>query len=214
MKFKSKTSKSIKDTIRNYIMNNYKEYLLIFVIFLIGIFMGVFIVNNYDESKINVISSYIEDFINNLKNIENIEKNELIINSIKKNIFLAISLWIAGTTVIGMPVVLIIIGMRGLSLGYTISVCTYSLGLGKGILFNVITLLLKNIVFIPAILTLGISSIRLYKSIIKDRRRENIKIEILRHTIISLLMIGVLIVASIIENVISIPLLKTVINYF
>lgn len=214
MKVKSKTSKSFKEGIKNYIIENYKDYLLVFSIFLIGIFIGVFIMNNYDENKANIISNYIEQFINNLKNTNNIDKAELITISIKENIFLAIGIWIAGTTVIGMPVVLVIIGIRGVSLGYTISACTYSLGFWKGILFNIISLLLKNILFIPAILTLGISSIKLYKSIIKDRRRENIKIEILRHTILSLLMLGVLVLSSVVECIISIPLLKGLIRYF
>ena len=48
----------------------------------------------------------------------------------------------------------------------------------------------------------------------KDRRRENIKVEILRHTIISSLMGIVLVFSSIIENTVSITILKNVINFF
>ena len=67
---------------------------------------------------------------------------------------------------------------------------------------------LQNIFFIPAIITIGVSSIKLYKSIIADRRKENIKIQIFSHTIISLLMLAVLIFSSFIENEISVILLK------
>ncbi len=52
--------------------------------------------------------------------------------------------------------------------------------------------MLQNIVFIPCILALAVSGIKLYKAIVKDKRRETIKIEITRHTIISsLLLVGI-----------------------
>ena len=211
---KNNITQKTKITIKNYIINNYKEYLLVLVIFLIGTFIGVIIVNNYKDDHLNNVSNYINNFIIKFKDANNINKNELVIESIKSNIRLAFIIWFSGTTIIGIPVVLGMIGIRGLSLGYTISACTYSLGVGRGILFNISALLLQNILFIPAILTLGVSSIRLYKSILKDRRKENIKIEILRHTIISLLMLGVLIVSSFVENIISMFILQSIIKYF
>ena len=78
---------------------------------------------------------------------------------------------------------------------------------------EMLALFLQNILFIPAILTIGVSSIKLYKSIITDRRKENIKIEIIRHTIISVIMLCVLILSSLIENEVSLNLLKMGIKY-
>ena len=214
MKRKIKTTQKIKTIVKNYVIYNYKEYLLVLAIFIIGLFRGVIIVNNYKEEHLNNISNYINNFVIKLKESNNINKNEIIIESIKNNMLLTIIIWFAGTTIIGIPVVLGMIGIRGVSLGYTISACTYSLGVWKGIIFNLSALLLQNILFIPAIFTLGVSSIKLYKSILKDRRRENIKIEILRHTIISLIMLGVLIASSFVENIISMFILQKLIKYF
>ena len=60
----------------------------------------------------------------------------------------------------------------------------------------------------------SVSGLKLYKSIIKDRRRENVKIEIVRHTIFSILVLIMLIIASLIETYISTSLLQTVIGLF
>ena len=195
-----------------YIKNNSKEYILTILIFLIGLFIGVMFVNNCSEDKIKIIDEYILQFEEKFKQIEKIDTNTLFISSVKNNVLLAIELWIAGTTVIGMPIVLGIILYRGFCLGVTISSISVTLGVGKGIVFSVCTLGLQNLFFIPAIITIGVSSIKLYKSIIADRRKENIKMQIFSHTIISLVMLAVLIFSSFIENEISVSLLKLIIT--
>ena len=203
-----------KTTIINFLKNNSKEYLLVIIIFIIGMFIGVMLVNNTSVENQQIIENYILNFIEKFKLIANLDKLNLLTTSIKDNIILAIALWIAGTTIIGMPIVFGIILFRGFCFGYTVAAVTFTLGLGKGIFFCILSLFLQNIFFILAILTIGVSSIKLYKSIIADRRRENIKIEIVRHTVISLLMLVVLIFSSFIENRISVNLLKFGIKYF
>ena len=204
----------IKTAIANYIINNAKEFILIGLLFIIGVFVGVIIINNCSELQGQEISTYISEFINRFKNIGNLDKTSLVMDSIKNNIILSVIIWLAGTTVIGVPVVLAVILFRGICLGYTISAISYTLGSFKGTLFCIISLCAQNILFIPALLGLGVSSIRLYKSIIKDRRRENIKIEIIRHTVFSVLMLGVLVISSFVENIISVSILQNMIKFF
>ena len=203
-----------RDTLKDYIRNNYKEYLLVSLLFLIGIFVGVMIINNSKESQISEITTYINEFITKYKQIENINKLALIIDTIRKNLLVALILWLAGTTVIGMPIVLTIILIRGTILGFTISSIAITLGPLKGILFCLLAIFLQNIFYIPAILSIGVSSIKLYKSIVRDKRRENIKLEIIRHTLISGFMIILIVMSTIIENAISLELLKMFIKYF
>ena len=201
-------SLKIKEIMKKYVKNNYKEYILISVIFIIGLFIGVMFVNNLNQDKANMISDYIMQFINNFKQDNQIDKSELFIRSVKNNLILTIGLWIAGTTVICMPVVLGIILYRGFCLGTTISSISMVLGIKKGTIFCMLSLFLQNIIYIPAIITIGVSSLKLYKSIIADRRKENIKIQIISHTIISLLMLLILIFSSFLENEVSVRLLK------
>ena len=203
-----------KNIFVNYIKNNFKEYILVSLLFIIGLFISVLVINNCDNDCLEEISAYINDFIDNFKNAESINKIELFIDSVKNNIFLTLILWLAGTTIIGVPIVLIIILLRGLSLGYTISIVTYTLGTFKGLEFCFISILLKNLLFIPALLTLGVSSIKLYKSIIQDKRKENIKIEIIRHCIISILMLLILILSSLVDAFISAPFIRIIVQYF
>ena len=205
---------SWKTILKEYIKNNFKEYLLVCILFIIGIFIGVMTINFSNENNIEEIEKVINEVVNNYKKVENINNLQLTFQSIKRNVLFAIILWTGGTTIIGLPIVLLSILIRGVILGFTISSITVALGTLKGILFCIGSVALQNVLYIPAILTISVSSIKLYKSIITDKRKENIKIEVIRHTIISTIMIIVLVLSAIIENFISLKFIKKIIKYF
>ena len=204
----------IKNTIKEHIINNSKEYIIVFIIFIIGIFLGVLFVNNSNEETLTQITNYLSEFIDKMKNTSNLQYNDLLKNSIFQNLILTISIWFFGTTVIGIPIVFGLVLYRGFCLGYTISACIAMMGLSKGLSFILLSLILQNLLAIPAILALAVSGFKLYKSIIKDNRKENIKLEFIRHTLFSILMLIMLIISSLIEVFISTNMLKYLIKYF
>ena len=199
---------------RGDVENNKKEYVLVTLIFLVGIFLGVMFINNIQEAQMAEITEYLKSFTEKLKNTEKLETYSILKTTILENVILAITLWFFGTTVIGIPIVFGIILYRGFCLGYSIASIITIMGAGKGIIFVLTTLVLQNIIFIPVLLALAVSGFKLYKSIIKDNRKENIKIEIIRHTMFSLIMLLLLIISSIIEVYISVGILKCFIKYF
>lgn len=204
----------IKEIIKQHIINNKKEYMIVTLLFIIGIFLGVLFVNNVQESQRTEIESYFNHFIEQMKQTEKLDSMSLLKTSIGQNFLLAVIIWFFGTTVIGIPVVFGMILYRGFCLGYTIAVCISVMGFSKGILFVLINLLLPSLFLIPAILALAVSGFKLYQSIVKDKRKENIRLEIVRHTIFSFVMVGLLIIASLIEIFISTHVLKFLIKYF
>ena len=204
----------ILQTIKEHVLNNKKEYIIVSILFVIGIFLGVFFINNVGQEPKTLITEYLNQFIEKLKSTEDLNLIELLKTSIGQNIMLAIGLWFFGTTIIGIPAVFGIVAYRGFCLGYTIAACISIMGISKGIIFVLILLLLQNLLVIPAILALAVSGIKLYKSIMRDKTKENVKIEMLRHTVFSLIMLMVLIVSSVIEIFISTNILKLCIKYF
>lgn len=192
-----------KQIITNHIQDHIKEYLLVTFIFLIGVSIGVILINHITKENYTQIQEYINGFIKTVKEDYHIDTGELLKNSLMDNLKLTVAMWFIGSTVIGVPIVLGIVLYRGFCIGYTISSAIMVLGTQKGVLFSLTTMLLQNILFIPMLLVLAVSGIRLYKSIMKDKRKENIKLEIIRHTGYSLMAFIVLILVSLIEVYIS-----------
>ena len=207
-----KKKNEIWNVIKEDILNNAKSYFIIIIIFVIGILLGVMFVNQTkDKSE---IESYINTYIDETKTIQSGDYFVELQKDIKSNISLVLLLWFAGTTIIGIPIVLGVIVFRGFCLGYTIASCVYVLGRMKALIFIAMTILLQNIIFIPSIMILGVSSIKLYKSIVKDRRKENIRLSIVKHTILSAIILIALIISSVIKIQISYRLIVSFIKYF
>lgn len=196
-----------------HIQNNLREYIIASVIFVLGIMIGIYFVNNLDTEHITQITDYIKNSVNSIKE-GNIPNNfEVLKESIKNNILLVTLLWLMGSTVIGLLLVYLIVCFKGFSIGYTISSIVYVLGKGKGTILLATTMLLKSVIAIPCIISLAVSGMRLYKSIMQDRRKENIKIEIARHTLFSVFILFLLICSSFIESYISKSILIHFIKY-
>ena len=207
-----KRKNEIFTTIKEDIVNHAKAYFIVVIIFTVGLFLGVLFVNKTENKS--EIEKYINSYIDETKQIQNANYFDELQKDIRSKITLTFFLWFAGTTIIGIPIVLGIILFRGFCLGYTIASCIFALGKVKGLIFVIITVFLQNAIFIPALMILGVSSIKLYTSIIKDRRKENIKVSILKHSIVSIMVMIVLIVSAIVKKEISYRMIVNLIKYF
>ena len=199
--------------IYNYINNNKKDYLIACLLFFIGLIFGIIIVNKMEEDEISKISEYIKLLVNNLQTIDKIDYIRLLKESITSNIIVIAIIWIASSTIIGIPIVYAEVTFRGFTLGYTISSVLMVLGTKNGIIYNTSTLLLHNIIFIPVLLATAVSGMKTYKSIIKNRQKDNVKLEFLRHTIFCLIMLILLVLSSIVEVYISTNFSKIIANF-
>lgn len=198
--------------ITSHIINNLRAYLSVIVVFLIGIVLGVVVINNSSAEQITQINDYINNFISDLKEYGDIDKTTLLAETFFNNLYLILALWFVGSTVIGIPIVYGMIAYKGFCLSYTISSSIITLGTWNGTVFSLASMLLQNIIYIPCMMALAVSGIKLYKSILKDKRRENIKFEIIRHIMFSALIGSIMLLGTLVETYISTNLIISFIN--
>ena len=196
---KSKRKSKIGTVLYNHIINNKRGYFIVSILFFFGLIIGVLFINNSDDAKIQEINTYLNNMVNNIKNYENIDFASLLKQSVSSNFIMIILLWFGASTIIGIPIVYGTIVLKGFLIGYTISSIIVCFGIGKGVLISLSIMLLHNIILIPAMLGAGVSGVKLYQSIMKNKERDNIKLEILRHTLFCTLMLILVILSSMIE---------------
>lgn len=197
----------------NFVVNNKREFLLVTVLFFVGLIIGVMFMNNLNDTQIQEIETYFNDLSTNIKSSEGINLFNLLKKSITSNIIFVIVLWFGAATIIGIPIVYGTMAFKGFSIGFTISSIMYIYGPGNGILVSLSLLILQNVILIPAMFSICVSGARLYKSIMKNKDRNNIKIEILRHTFFCLIMLLLMLIASLIEVYISTNLFIILLKY-
>lgn len=200
---KHKTTSIIFNKIKQHIYENINLYKIVSIFFLIGIIGGVMFSNNIKSELQEPINSYISNFAEEIKSGYQVDYNVLIKQILLNHALFVLLIWFMGCTVIGIPIVYTIVAWKGFSLSYTIASIISTFGTENGIIICLLGLFLQNIITIPVILALAVSGNKLYKSIIKDKRRENIKILIIRHTLFSLSMFAMLTISAFIETYIS-----------
>ena len=83
----------IKEIIKQHIKNNKREYIIVALIFITGIFLGVLLVNNIKENQQTEITEYLNNFIDKMKATEKLDNLSLLKTRLAQNLILGISIW-------------------------------------------------------------------------------------------------------------------------
>lgn len=195
----------MKKVLIDYIDRNKKTFIILISFFIIGIFVGVTLLNNLSSNLKQEVDSYIESVINLLKENNEINMFGMFLISIKENILFILLIWFLGLTIIGGYFIYLTVLYKGFLLGYTAAAFIATLGIKTGTLVIIVSLLMQNVVFIPAILLISENGIKLCKGI--HKKCLNLKEEFIRHNIIMLITIMLILLASFIEVYFSMNLL-------
>lgn len=132
VRYNSKYAENLKKILLQHINSNMKDYLILSIIFIIGVMIGVVIINNSNEQSKSEINGYINSFVNTIKEEKyEIDRAKLTKISIIENLKIVGIIWVAGSTIIGIPIIYLFIAYKGFSIGYTISAIISSLGVWK-----------------------------------------------------------------------------------
>ena len=203
----------MRKIIQRHIKENIKEYIIFALIFIIGLFVGTMVLNNSDDAQKLEISDYLTNFTTQLKEQNSINYSKMIFELITKNIKLLMFMTFLSVSIIGIPALYFNVGYKGFNIGYTIAALSATFGFSKGLIFSLSLLLLSKMIEIPTIFFLSISGIKMYKNIIKDRSKENIKYAVTRYVINIVIAFILLVFSALIETYLSSNLSLIIIKY-
>ena len=179
-----------------YIKKYKATYIGVVIIFIIGLFIGAIISFRTSENERDEIKNYISESIQNLE-IYKDNKQEIFISTFTQNMKFIFITWLLGCTIIAGFTIYILMLYKGFLIGYIIFIVLNIFGINQGFKFLNILLILQNIIILPMLFLLATSGIRLYKEIIK--KENDIKYEIIRHSVIGFLCVGAVIISSCVE---------------
>ncbi len=192
---------------------NVDKKILIFlsIICIIGIITGSLFMTVLSENDRLSIFESLETFISEYGSLNS--KIELT-NNLIINLLYIFSIWLLGISIIGLPIVIIIIFLKSFLLSFTITsfIIKYKT---KGILLSMIYLMPHQIINLITIMYLGVYSIKLSSYIIEAiiyKKNLNFKNITNRYILVFIVSIIIIILTSLYETFIMPIILQKVIN--
>ncbi len=204
----NKILEKINDTFRE----NRGYYVVVLILFCVGIVIGTYTVKYMNTTDKGDLSSYFTTFINSICD-KSVNYNNLLFNVIKKNLYLIIPIIICAFTFIGTPFILIIDFIKGFTLGYTFTFLLTTFE-GKGFLLAFSSTLLQNLIYIPCLMVLSVialqSSVEKFKSrFLKNCINRNLDIKSFIN--VTIILTGFFMIAILIETYICPSIIKFVV---
>ncbi len=144
---------------------------------MIGISSGAFMSEALTEGENKELIAYLQNFFR-IVDSKDINNFSILKQSLLNNFQTGIVIWVLGVTVIGIPLILLLIGVRGFIIGFTVGIFVKQMGL-KGVLFSLVSVLPQNILIVPATIFIGVLGIGFSMMLIKSRTRNNRKYSVL-----------------------------------
>ncbi|MBP8819726.1 MAG: stage II sporulation protein M [Syntrophomonadaceae bacterium] len=158
---------SFKDRIKQHISENRPQYIMVIIIFLVGLVMGSYQVPGLDGGVKSQLSGMVDDYLRGGMD-GSLSGQEILGAAFLKQLKATVLLWFLGLTVIGFPLILGFIWFRGFSLGFTVSFLLHDRA-GAGILITIISILPQNIIYIPFFLAWSVMAINFSIYVLKGR---------------------------------------------
>lgn len=158
---------SISDTIKQHLRDHSSIYLFVFVLFLMGIIFGAIIVNSMNLSQKEDLYYYLNRFFGQVAEGKVASSADMFQQSFYHNLKYLGLMWILGISIIGLPIILVMLFIKGMVVGFTVGFLVNQLGL-KGFLLSFVTVLPQNVLLIPAFIIMCTVAITFSLKIIRQ----------------------------------------------
>ncbi|WP_088187257.1 stage II sporulation protein M [Desulfosporosinus sp. FKA] len=155
-------------------------YLTLSSVYLAGVVFGALGVKALGTSA----SSQLGDFLNTLLKNQPVDLNPVFLGQLARDVFIIMAgIWILGLTIIGAPLIYLIVFTRGFILGFTVSfIISFKGMLGLGLIL--VTVLVPALMGIPLLLLgAGLATIFSFLLLRGKARGESLRREFLYYTV-------------------------------
>ncbi len=197
----------------NHIRDHLTVYIFIVTLFFIGIIFGAIIVNSMSFIQKQDIYFQFENFLNSLMNEQEIERMAILKQSFSFHIKYLFVLFLLGLTIIGIPIIWLLVFIKGLAIGFSVGFIVNQLG-WQGLLIATLSIAPQNIIIVPVYLFAAsismIFSINILRKIVGQSTRGSIGKPMAQYTFIYAILCFFAFISTLLETFISNEVLKMV----
>ncbi|MFZ0444687.1 MAG: stage II sporulation protein M [Bacillus sp. (in: firmicutes)] len=190
-------------------------YLFVVVLFLMGVIFGAIVVNSLTFSQKEDLAYYLSQFFGEVSNGKVAASKDVFAQSLFDNSKFIGMMGILGISIIGLPVILIVLFMKGLVIGFTVGFLVNQMG-WNGFLLSFVSVLPQNFIIIPVFIITATIAVSISLKMIRRQFMKKISEPILpllgRYALVFVVAGLFLVIAALFEAYISPSLMKTVIE--
>jgi len=199
----------------SYFREHSSIFLFIVVLFLMGVIFGAIVVNSMSITQKEDLFYYLSQFFGQVSDNKVADDNDLFLQSFFHNSKFIGLMWILGISIIGLPVILILLFIKGMVVGFTVGFLVSQMG-WKGFMLAFVSILPQNLIIIPVFIMMAafsvIFSIRMIKRQFMKKYAQPIMPLFKRYIITLVAAVIFISAASCIEAYLSPWLMKTIIS--
>ena len=186
---------------KNNVVNQKRKYLFLTIIMTIGIISGIIFIFFISKEDKSLVKQELELLFSNIKD-NKLNYGNSLINSVSSSLVYLSIIWILGVSIVGIPVVIFMLFLKGFVFGFSISSIIANYGF-NGVILSFITQIPSNLILLIIYLLMGFYainfSIRLFQ-VLFFKKEVNLSFYFKRYNQIALISLGCIVIASLVET--------------
>lgn len=157
----------LKHVIAEYL--KYRWFIVLFVLmfFCMGMFFGATAARAIGTDQADHLAGYFNSFLDKVTTTP-VSEQMYFRHSVLSNLYIMLGIYVLGLTVVGIPLILVAVFIRGFILGFTIGFLVREKAV-KGLMFAFVSVLPHNILVIPAVIAGGVIALSYSAVILKSK---------------------------------------------
>ncbi|RID89301.1 stage II sporulation protein M [Peribacillus asahii] len=206
---------AVQNAVIHHITEHSSLYVFITVLFLMGVIFGAVLVNSLSFTQKEDLFYYLSQFFGQVSDGQIAATHEMFQQSVLHNLRYISFIWILGISIIGLPVILILLFLKGMVVGFTVGFLVNQMG-WSGFLLSFVSILPQNIFLVPVFIIISVLAVSLSMKMISriflKQIRTPLKPVIMRYIFSLVFSLVFIVVAGAIEAYISPSVMKSVVS--
>jgi len=187
-------------------------------LFLMGVIFGAIVVNSLSFAQKEDLYLYLGKFFTEIEGGRMTSSEDMFRQSFLHNVKSLGILWLLGISIIGLPLIFVLVFMKGVVVGFSVGFLVNQMG-WSGFLLSFVSILPQNIIIIPVFIFIGAVSASFSITLIRKifmRGQTSMQLPMIpffsRYVVFLVAAIAVITVAAGVEAYLSPSLMETVIS--